>query len=154
MYPECRHIMPSGRKCTSPALRSQAFCYYHTRVHRLQVRPSRSAGEPAEENLVFPVIEDRCSMQLALAQVLNALGSSRLDPRRAGLLLYGLQIASQNVDRDEAILPRNAVKIVTYTEDGEETGPEEEERPDHASLAAALRARLIERLVDSSGPSS
>ena len=38
MYPECRHIMPDGAKCHSPAMRGMAYCYYHT--------PGRRSGRP------------------------------------------------------------------------------------------------------------
>ncbi|MGH9599738.1 MAG: hypothetical protein ACRD27_07715 [Terracidiphilus sp.] len=122
---KCRHIMPNGRKCDAPALRTKPYCYFHARVHRIKVQQARAGGESADAPLEFSVLEDRCSMQLALAQVLNALGSSRIDLRRAGLLLYGLQIASQNVERDQWILPVHAVETVAYTKDGEEMGPEE-----------------------------
>ena len=33
MYFECRHIMPNGARCHSPALRATPYCYYHTRLH-------------------------------------------------------------------------------------------------------------------------
>jgi hypothetical protein len=29
MYNECRHIFTSGKKCQSPALKEQNFCYFH-----------------------------------------------------------------------------------------------------------------------------
>jgi hypothetical protein len=44
--------------------------------------------------------------------------------RRAGLFLYGLQIASQNVERNGRILPYDAVESTTQTEDGDELAPE------------------------------
>ena len=33
MYPECRHVLASGRTCNSPALAKSAWCYFHTRMH-------------------------------------------------------------------------------------------------------------------------
>lgn len=119
MYQECRHIMPNGVRCHSPALRGTYYCYFHTRLHRLAAQGSGSA-----EPLNLHVLEDRSAIQLALSQVLNALGSSKLDPRRAGLFLYGLQIASQNVERNVDIVPRTAVPSLTLTSDGEELAPE------------------------------
>lgn len=120
MYQECRHIMPSGVRCHSPALRGMHYCYFHTRLHRL----ASAQGGGKEEPLNLHVLEDRSAIQLALSQVLNALGSSKLDPRRAGLFLYGLQIASQNVERNEDIVPRTAVASLTLTRDGEELATE------------------------------
>jgi hypothetical protein len=121
MYQECRHIMPNGVRCHSPALRGTAHCYFHTRVNRFAVEQSRGQDEP----LKLSVLEDRSSIQIALAQVLNALASSKLDPRRAGLFLYGLQIASQNVEHNPNILQRNAVHFLTCGPEGEELAPEE-----------------------------
>jgi hypothetical protein len=42
-------------------------------------------------------LEDRASIQLSIAEVLSRLAANDLDPKRAGLLLYGLQIASCNL---------------------------------------------------------
>ncbi len=47
----------------------------------------------------MPELEDRTSIQLALQEILSLLASNNLDPKRAGLLLYGLQIASSNLPR-------------------------------------------------------
>lgn len=117
----CRHIMPNGKRCHSPLLRGTHYCYFHTRLHRLA-----SDKIPAvEETIKIPILEDRSAIQIALAQVLNGLASSRLDPRRAGLFLYGLQIASQNVEREEDILPISTVASLTHTSEGEELAPEE-----------------------------
>jgi hypothetical protein len=81
--------------------------------------------------LILPALEDRSSIQIALSQVLAALASEKLDPRRAGLFLYGLQIASQNVP-EQVIFPGDTVKSTTQTSEGEELAPETEvcERPD------------------------
>jgi hypothetical protein len=117
MCNECRHIMPNGSKCSAPALRGKPYCYFHTRLHAFAARPVSTPDEP----LKLPILEDRSAIQIALAQVLGALGSSQLDPRRAGLFLYALQIASQNVERRQDILPITAVHSITSS--GEELGP-------------------------------
>ncbi len=110
--------MPNGCKCHAYALRGLPYCYFHNRLH------SRPAATP-EKPIEIPVTEDRSAIQLALADVLNALCSSRLDPKRAGLVLYGLQIASQNVDRDPNTIPSRTVHLVTQTSDGQELAPEQ-----------------------------
>ena len=119
MCNECRHIMPNGRKCRAPALRGNPYCYFHTRLHRVAAAPPRAPDEP----LKLPILEDRSAIQLALAQILDALGSAQLDPRRAGLFLYALQIASQNVERNVDIVPITAVHSITRTSGGDELGP-------------------------------
>ncbi len=110
--------MPNGAKCHSPALRGKPYCYFHSRLHQIAVQP-----KSPNETLTIPVLEDRCAIQLALSQVLSALASGQIDPRRAALLLYGLQIASQNVERKGAVLPFSGVTSVEISEDGNELGP-------------------------------
>jgi hypothetical protein len=112
--------MPNGSKCSAPALRDKPYCYFHTRLHVFAARPPLTPYE----SLKLPVLEDRSAIQVALAQVLDSLGSAHLDPRRAGLFLYALQIASQNVERRTDILPITAVHSVTLTPAGDELGPE------------------------------
>jgi hypothetical protein len=120
MCNECRHIMPNGVKCHAPALLGKPYCYFHTRLHGLAARPARTPEEP----LKLPILEDRSAIQIALAQILDALGSAQLDPRRAGLFLYALQIASQNVERRQDIVPITAVHSMTHTSGGDELDPE------------------------------
>jgi len=120
MYQQCRHIMPNGVRCDSPALSGKTYCYFHTRLHRLAIeqRPDQEAP------LRFPVLEDRSAIQIAVAQVLNALASPKSDVRRVGLLLYGLQIASQNVPHNPFILQTNAVHSLTQSPEGDDLAPE------------------------------
>ena len=95
MSPECRHIMPNGAKCHSPALRGMAYCYFHVPGRRPAQGQSRACKNP----LKLPALTDRTAIRIALGQVLSAIGSSKLSQRSAGQLLYGLQIASDNVQR-------------------------------------------------------
>lgn len=130
--------MPNGARCHSPALHAMHFCYHHTRLHRLP-RPSQPspATTPATaaklnpshnpvvvEPLRLPILEDRTAIQVALSQILDGLCDSTLDTRRAGLFLYALQIASQNVERKQDILPFKTVESVTHSSDGDELAPE------------------------------
>ena len=120
MHIECRHIMPNGKKCRAAALRNMPYCYFHTRVHEL----TRSKSKPKNQPLELPVLEDRSAIQLALAQILDALATARIDHKRAGLLLYGLQIASQNISGSASILSDETVQSLTRTRDGRELAPE------------------------------
>ena len=119
MYFECRHIKSNGSRCKSPALRGKPYCYFHARLHG----PINSPA-PDGQTLELPLLEDRTSIQVALTRILSELGSAKLDTRRAGLFLYGLQIASQNVEREGDILPYDAVESITLTEGGDELAPE------------------------------
>jgi hypothetical protein len=76
-----------------------------------------------KDDLHLPVFEDRSAIQIALAQVVDALCSSHIDVKKAGLLLYALQIGSQNVIREGSIIPSYAVKSLTQSDSGEELAP-------------------------------
>ena len=107
MYYECRHIMHNGARCHSPALRDTDYCYFHTTLHNRasQLRTSRAKTPKQAEPLDLPLLEDRSTIQVALTRIVERLCSSDLETRRAGLLLYALQIAAQNVERKTDILP-------------------------------------------------
>jgi hypothetical protein len=52
--------------------------------------------------------EDRAAIQLSIGEVLQRIAANQLDPRRAGLLLYGLQIASGNLPPQSANSPADS----------------------------------------------
>lgn len=91
----CRHIFGDGRRYGSPSLRNEDFCYYHHTTRRSATNPQTRKARRASLDLRIP--EDRAAIQLSTGLILERLASNDLDPRRAGLLLYGLQIASSNL---------------------------------------------------------
>src|SRR6201996_7896924 len=98
---QCRHIFPDGRRCGSPAIRGpegpDAFCYYHHNSRRpIQDAPTRKRRQ---SRFALPNPEDRSAIQQSIGEVLRRIASNDIDPRRAGLLLYGLQIASLNLPK-------------------------------------------------------
>src|SRR5277367_4844248 len=119
MYNECRHIFTSGKKCQSPALHDQNFCYFHGNTRK---RPARKdeAYEPyippqdTAHNL--PPLEDADAIQLALADVVLALAANRIDPRRAQIIIYGLQVASQNHRQRAAMAAKEPAPVQTVRE--------------------------------------
>jgi len=88
MFIECRHILPNGRKCHSPARRGKPFCFHHAKLH------FRNAATRKPRELTLPGLEDLRDIQTAAAKALEALSSPLVDTRRAGLLLYGLHLAA------------------------------------------------------------
>jgi hypothetical protein len=112
MYNECRHIMPSGKRCHSPALRDKAYCYYHFKLHRIANPTSGEANQ-----IGVSTIEDARGIQIALTQVLGALNSPYMDTRRAGLILYGLQIATKLTARISTPTPSEAVRSLCESGD-------------------------------------
>lgn len=120
VYKECRHIMPSGEKCQSPALRGMPYCYFHARANRRPQKKLTGELEPLEISL----LEDHWAIQIALTQVLARIANSTLDTRRAGLMLYGLQIAAQVATQRPIFFSKDSVRSMTTTIDGEDIGPE------------------------------
>ena len=78
------------------------------------------------DDIKLPLLEDSASIQVAISQIVAALLSSRLDARRTGLLLYALQIASQNIDRASSREDSETVHSMTVTGEGDELAPEKE----------------------------
>ncbi len=97
---QCRHIHPNGLRCQSPCLRHEPFCYYHHTTRRpIQNPKQRRSRQPTFD---LPLPDTSTSIQLSLGEVLRRIASNSIDPRRAGLLLYGLQIASLNLPKPAA----------------------------------------------------
>jgi hypothetical protein len=134
----CRHIRVNGERCGSPALRSDPFCYFHTELgkrHRNLRSPAEAIptilhpmslqdgtqrdpifAEPTDPpfRLDLPPLEDRHSIQVALSLVITALAEGRIDPKRAAMLFYGLQVASGNAHKLNPV-PKRALGKVSKT---------------------------------------
>jgi hypothetical protein len=76
----------------------------------------QAEAPPAGAPLPLPTIEDHASIQLALIEVLHALAANQIETRRASLLLYGLQVAAQNVRHLRST--QDQVRSVTYAGNG------------------------------------
>jgi hypothetical protein len=122
MTPECRHIKTSGGKCASPAMHDRPFCYYHWRQRERASERRTSPAVPLSHALSN--LEDRGAIQHAITQVIMALADYEIDTKRAGVLLYGLQLASSNAKDAEQIVSSSAIAELTHTEEGEEMAPE------------------------------
>ncbi len=113
---QCRHILTNGHRCAAICLRNEHFCYYHHSTRRRQHVLSQT------NTLQLPLPEDRSAIQTAIGLVLQRIAANDLDPRRAGLLLYGLQIASLNLPKEKSnpnrIDPEPVEEIVLHPELG------------------------------------
>jgi len=96
--PQCQHIKKDGSQCGSPALRNQQFCYFHDRCRPLIQDASGSAKFPPAP-FFLPLLEDANSIQRGLSKVCEHLLHRRLDPKKAGVLLYAMQLATTNLGR-------------------------------------------------------
>jgi hypothetical protein len=75
----CRHINTSGRRCGSPALRGEQFCYYH--------HPNRRPGPLAHRRAILR------TLNMLLPDIID--GS--ISPHRAALLLKLIRLAYNNL---------------------------------------------------------
>ena len=99
--PRCMHVRANGIRCGSPAMRENAFCYFHDQLY----------NRPAEES--FPFLEDAASIQMAIMQVLDGLRRGKLERGVANSLLFGLQTASANLKRADDNLQPFAWMVIT-----------------------------------------
>jgi hypothetical protein len=96
-FPFCRHILTNGRRCHSPALRDENWCFFHARLHARH-RALRPLGTvPAPGTLDLPALEDRDSVQVALSLIISSVASGKLEEKRARVLFLGLTLASRNL---------------------------------------------------------
>jgi hypothetical protein len=148
----CRHIRSNGTRCGCIALSGQTFCYYHTRTGKLHrsINPPSEGAEtilhPIEHQdlirrdplvaayygvkpagplvLDLPPLEDRESIQIALSMVVTAMAQDRIDPKRAGLMVYALQIASSNARNLVQPSRGDSVTETVLDEDGRQIAPD------------------------------
>ncbi len=132
---QCRHIFNDGRRCGAVCLRNQEFCYYHNTTRRPAAAGDRNS------TFELPLPEDRSAIQTSIGLVLQRIASNDLDPRRAGLLLYGLQIASLNLPReqhDPDRIPQPPVEEVVLHPELGPIAPESELPPPYRSSREQL----------------
>ena len=126
--PKCQHIKTNGTQCGSPALNDNQFCYYHQHCRPLTwTYQCGSYRNYSQTEFTLPVLEDAHAIQMTLRQVVELVLKHRIDDKKAGLVLYALQIAPSNLKRIEREQPKPE-EVVTDTEmrPAVET-PEEEE---------------------------
>jgi hypothetical protein len=92
---QCRHTMPEGERCGSPAMNGEKFCYHHHQTRR----PIADARLRRTRRNAFgmPTPNSRAEIQDSLARIISRVAGNDIDLRRAGLLLYALQLASTNL---------------------------------------------------------
>jgi hypothetical protein len=86
--PRCEKVRDDGTVCGCPKMTGYKYCYAHERM--LQARPRK---------LALPPLEDANGVQLAIMMVQKALIDDEISEKKAGLLLYSLQIAASNVSK-------------------------------------------------------
>jgi hypothetical protein len=96
---QCHHVFPDGARCGSPSLRHENRCYYHHETRKPVANPRERNARLNAFEMPFP--DSRTTIQAALGDIFARVASNDIDPRRAGLLLYCLQLAGSNLKASE-----------------------------------------------------
>jgi hypothetical protein len=86
--PRCRWIYQGGTTCGSPQMRNHIYCYAHR-----QMMEARALA------LQLPAAEDANAIQVGLMRIQKALIDDTISTKKAGLLLYSMQLAMTNVGK-------------------------------------------------------
>ena len=97
--PRCEKVREDGTVCGSPQMKGYRYCYAHERMLQMQ-----------SQKLELPALEDANGIQMAIMRVQKALIDDEISEKKAGLLLYSLQMASSNL------------KHTTFTDEQEGSG--------------------------------
>jgi hypothetical protein len=106
----CQHIKTNGTQCGSPALREGRFCYHHQECRAERVTVKGADGKTSE--ILVPVFEDAHSLQTMVRQVVMLMLEDKIDDKKAGRVLYALQIVGANLKHMAAEKPRPAQVVV------------------------------------------
>jgi hypothetical protein len=86
MAPRCRWVRQDGTACGSPQMKEHIYCFAH-----------RQMAEARTLMLMLPAAEDANAIQIGLMRIQKALIEDTISTKKAGLLLYSMQLALTNV---------------------------------------------------------
>jgi hypothetical protein len=86
MAPRCQWVKQDGTACRSPQMKQHIYCFAHKQM-----------AEAREVMLMIPVVEDANAIQVGLMRIQKALIEDTISMKKAGLLLYSMQLALTNV---------------------------------------------------------
>jgi hypothetical protein len=136
----CKHVKTNGTQCRSPALKGKELCFYHEKNRPAPAELYMDGERYCDSQIMVPVFEDAHSIQTMIQLVVSLMLSRRIERKDAGLVLYGLQIASGNLKMPAAekakptqvvVEPEKAsgtpLGMTPWSATGEGHDPEEEE---------------------------
>jgi hypothetical protein len=88
MAPRCQWVRQDGTACRSPQMKQHIYCFAH-----------RQMAQARELMLMIPVVEDANAIQMGLMRIQKALMEDTISMKKAGLLLYSMQLAMTNVGK-------------------------------------------------------
>ena len=86
MAPRCQWVRQDGTSCRSPQMKQHIYCFAH-----------RQMAEARELMLRLPPPEDANAIQVGLMRIQKSLIEDTISTKKAGLLLYSMQLALTNV---------------------------------------------------------
>jgi hypothetical protein len=86
MAPRCQWVKQDGTACRSPQMKQHIYCFAHKQM-----------AEARTLMLMLPVAEDANAIQVGLMRIQKALIEDTISMKKAGLLLYSMQLAMTNV---------------------------------------------------------
>jgi len=84
--PRCRWVRQDGTACGSPQMKKHIYCFAHR-----QMMEARALA------LGLPAAEDANAIQIGIMKIQKALIDDAISTKKAGLLLYSMQLAMTNV---------------------------------------------------------
>jgi hypothetical protein len=86
MAPRCQWVRQDGTSCRSPQMKQHIYCFAHKQM-----------AEARTLMLMLPAAEDANAIQVGLMRIQKALIEDTISTKKAGLLLYSMQLALTNV---------------------------------------------------------
>jgi hypothetical protein len=84
--PRCRWVRQDGTACGSPQMKRHIYCFAHMQMMEAQALA-----------LSLPAPEDANAIMIGIMRIQKALIEDAISTKKAGLLLYSMQLALQNV---------------------------------------------------------
>src|SRR6202045_2235807 len=90
MAPRCQWVRQDGTSCRSPQMKQHIYCFAH-----MQMAEARTLM------LMLPPPEDANAIQVGLMRIQKAVIEDTISMKKAGLLLYSMQLALTNVGQTQ-----------------------------------------------------
>jgi hypothetical protein len=120
LAPRCRWVKQDGTSCGSPQMRNHIYCYAHQQMMAARTLMLR-----------LPAAEDANAIQMGIMKVQKALIEDTISMKKAGLLLYSMQLAMTNVGqttfgkaKDEEMITEGVDELDGLAEQMAEAMPE------------------------------
>ena len=112
MAPRCQWVKQDGTSCRSPQMKQHIYCFAHMQM-----------AEARELMLRLPPPEDANAIQVGLMRIQKAVIEDTISMKKAGLLLYSMQLALTNVGqttfgkaKDEEMVRATVDEEVAFSE--------------------------------------